>query len=646
MFEKATRGMSIYAKIAYGILLSMAALIPLAVGSCFVPFISTNNQFALFKMAGLLFLTSACLIFWALDFLLGSKSVRWHTLMWFVLAYLGSNVISFIFSIDKKISFMGDYDRLTGLVPTMVLVILFFLTLQLLRNNAGMEFLMKVFVLTSVVLACYGLLQYAGIDSARVASKASGAERRSSSFYGNSNLYAGYLCFSLFFSAGLLLVEKKLVWRITYWVAFLCNLAVVFTSMTRSVWLACIVALPLFALLAWRQKVKITKTDRITMGASALAGILFVVTTFSSKVADLNIAQRLSTMFSFEGSAGTRIETWKSAIQVAKEYPLFGGGPDTYVLTGMSHLTDRYLSLVGVGEIQSNAHCLPLHLCATIGIIGMLSYYIVAIYAFTVGFKYAWQNNSEKQSGPKIVYSAVLVSVVAFTINCLVSIADVGVLPFYWIALAYLVVPQTKEIQCEIQWLQVIPLVVAIPFALMCYVVPVKFIAADHCYRLGQDANQASNEQIVLYEKATELNPYESNYTIKLLDSIGGNYIARINSLSISEAQEFLAKVDDLYNKHPRQMNLESVSSYYYTAIAISFQNTALCQMAIDHNEAILKITPRQLKVLGDLASLYKAIGQTKKAEEIRRYLEKTGPDTVQKQDSLKLIDSVNTFQK
>ena len=645
MFNKATKNMSIYAKIAYGILVSMAVLIPFAVGSRYVPIPVMYSQFTLFKASALLILTSAVLVFWALDFFLGAKKLRWHNIMWVALAYLVTNIISYFVSIDKRMSFMGDYDRLNGLIPTLVLVVLFFLTVQLIRNNAGMQFFMQVFVLVSVALACYGLIQSAGLDPVYFSSS-NVDTHRSSSFYGNSNLYAGYLCFSIFFSAGLLFIEKKAAWRAIYWVALLANLAVALTSMSRSVWLACIICIPLYMVFMWRQKAVLTRGDKYAFGVGALAGVALISVTLTNKAADLNVAKRLAGIFSLEGSAGTRVEMWKSAIAITKEYPLFGAGPDTFSLTGMSHLTTRYLDLVGLGEVPSNAHNLPLHLAATTGIFGLLSYYAVAVYALVISLKFAWENKEPKASNAKLMYAAVLTAVVAFSINCVVSVADIGVLPFYWIALAYLVVPKTQDIECENLIVQVLPLVFALPFALMCFVLPIKFLVADHNFRLAQDVEQASPEQIALYQKAVKLNPYESDYATKLLDSIGGSYIARLDMLTIADAENLLATIDRYYEEHPYQFDAQSVASYYYTAIAVAIKSPDLYERAIQNNVAILRKTPHQLKVLGDLGSLYKATGQIDKADEIYSFIKKTGPDTDLKQELLELIDSVKTNTK
>lgn len=561
--------------------------------------------------------------------------------MWCALAYLAFVVLSFVFSIDKNVSLFGDYDRFAGVIPTALTVILLFLSLQLIRNNNGMRFFMHLFVLTSVLLAGYGLAQSLGIETAHFATIVG---RRSFSLYGNPNLYAGYLCFSVFFSAGLLFSEKKGGWRALYWAALLLNVAVVLTSMTRSVWLAVVVAAPLFIIFLLRQKISLERSDTYILGGGALAAVAFIFATFARKTADLNIATRLASMFSSEGSSGTRIEMWKSALTIIKEYPLFGAGPDTFEITGMSHLTNRYLDLVGLGEIPNNAHCLPLQLAATIGIFGTLAYYGVCIYAVVVAWKYAWANEDKAQSNAKIVYAAVLCAVIAFSVNCLVSIADIGVVPFYWIALGYLVVPRAKSTTLESSPLAAISLVVAVPLVVMCSIVPAKFVQADRYLYLGMGKAQASDEQVDLYRKAIKANPYESDYAVRYVDALGGSYIARVQSLTRGELTELLFNIDEYYGKFHHRADMQSVTSYYYTAMAMVFRIDDLFQAAIALDTKILAQSPSQLKVMGDLASLYKAVGESDKASKLYEYVKDTGPDTGIKKEALSLYDSVEVI--
>lgn len=644
MFEKATRGMSIYAKIAYGFLTSMAIVVPFAAGSQYYPIPQTYSQFGLYKVSAIFVLSVCAFFFVALDIFLGEHKIRWHSLMWPALIYLAFTTVSYAFSIDKNISFLGDYDRYAGLIPTAAAILMLFLALQLIRSNNGMRFFMMLFVVGSILLAAYGLAQSLGIETAKFAN-ADIMGRRSFSLYGNPNLYAGYLCFAVFFSGGLLFSEKRAGWRVVYWIALIMNLAVTLTSMTRSVWLAVIVVAPLFILLTIRQKAKLCMGDKITIGTGLLAGISFVALTFTRKTADLNVASRLSSMFSTEGSSGTRIEMWKSALSIIKEYPLFGSGPDTFELTGMTHLTNRYLSLVGLGEVPNNAHCLPLQLAATIGITGMLAYYAVFLYAVVASWKYAWENDGQGQASAKILYGAVLCATCAFMIHSLVSIADIGVQPFYWIGLAYLVVPRSKNINLK-GICTILPLFVAVPLLVAGLVLPMRLISADHNFRLALSEKQGSSAQVELFRRAMQENGFEADYAAKYIDSLGGSYIARVQSLQKTDAIKLMSAVDEVYNKFPHRIDIQSVTSYYYTAMAMVFQTDDFFKAAIEQDKEIIKESPMQLSVIGDLASLYKATGNQAQAEKLHQFILRTGPETKMKQESLSLYDSVKLRQK
>lgn len=645
MFAKATKSMSIYAKIAYILLASTVVIVPMAAGSQYYPIPSTNNQFALFKMVALFVLVGSAFLFAALDMLLGEREVRWHSLMWVALAYVGVTCVSFGFSLDKRLSLFGDYHRYAGLAPTVLTVLLLFLAIQLIRNNSGMRFIMHLSVLTSFLLAGYGLAQFFGVETAHL-SQVAGLGRRSFSLYGNANLYATYLCFIDFFAAGLLFSEKKYGWRVVYGVALLVNLAVSFTSMTRSLFLALVIVIPLFVVMLVRQRVKFEKGDKVVLGAGALVGIGLAGISLSQKNSELNVLSRIGGVFTSSGSTGSRIEIWKSALSVIKEYPLFGTGPDTYAVTGMSHLTDRYLQTVGLAEVPNNAHSLFLQLAATIGLLGMLAYFAVALYAVVLSWKHAWTTGDEKQASGKILYASVLCGLLAFLVNSSVSVVDIGSAPFYWLALAYLIVPfaKTKEFKTSAPG-ALLTGIAAVCF-ILCVVFPFKLLVADYDFWQGMNSPQASTQQIEWYQKATAQNPFEADFATKYVDAVGGSYIARLSTLTTQDFAALHSFIDEWYSKFPYRFDMQSVASYYYAAVGVSTLESTYLAQAKSLDLQILKDNPRHMKAMADLACIYKVTGDQSKARELYSYIKNTGPDTTIKQESLALIDSVKTPTK
>lgn len=645
MFAKATKSMSIYAKIAYILLASTVVIVPMAAGSQYYPIPATNNQFALFKMVALFVLVGSAFLFVALDMLMGDREVRWHPLMWVALVYVAITAVSFAFSLDKRLSLFGDYHRYAGLAPTLLTVLLLFLAIQLIRNNAGMRFIMHLSVLTSFLLAGYGIAQFFGVETAHL-SQVAGLGRRSFSLYGNANLYATYLCFIDFFAAGLLFSEKKKSWRAVYWAALLINLAVSFTSMTRSLFLALVVVAPLFIVMLVRQKVIFEKTDKVILGAGTLVGVGLAGVSLSQSSSELNVLSRIGAVFTSSGSTGSRIEIWKSALSVIKEYPLFGTGPDTYAVTGMSHLTDRYLQTVGLAEVPNNAHSLFLQLAATIGLLGMLAYAAVALYAIVLSWKHAWERGDQKQVSGKILYASVLCGLVAFLVNSSVSVVDIGSAPFYWMALAYLVVPFSMKRELRSSAPAALVTAVAAVCFILCAVFPFKLLVADYDFWQGENSPQASAQQIEWYKKATAQNPFEADFATKYIDAVGGSYISRLSSLTPQDYEALHAFIDQWYSKFPYRFDMQSVASYYYAAVGVSTRDSAYIAQAKSLDLQILKDNPRHMKVMADLACLYKVTGDQSKASELYSYIKSTGPDTTIKRESLALIDSVETFTK
>lgn len=645
MFEKATRGMGIYAKIAYLFLVSMGVLIPLAAGSEFYPIPATIEQYGLFKMCAFFILAGGAALFFVLDYILGAREVRWHPLMWWALGFGAISAVSYALSIDKRVSLFGEYDRFFGLVPMLLAVLLLFLTIQFMRNNAAMRYFMHIFVVTSVLLAFYGLLQSAGIDFVNLEGNSQFA-RRSFSLFGNPNIYAGYLCFSVFFSAGLLATEKRVGLRAFYWGAFLINLAVTLTSMTRSIWLACVLVGPLFIVFMARQKASFTKTDKIVSGAAGATGLAFVLFTLTRKTADLNIGTRLADIFSAGTSSSTRIEMWKTAIAVIKEHPLFGAGPDTFGITSAPKLTDKYISIMGVNGMTDNAHCMPLQLAATLGVAGMLSYYAVVVYGCILGFKYAWDNSEPKQRNARLLYASALCAVLAYTINALVSVAAIDAMPFFWLCLGFLAAPKARTVEVNVPAFATGSALVAVVVFVGSLIFTGCFVAADHNYSLAKGMQQGSSQQVQTFKKAMDLNPFESNYETLYLDALGGNYIARLSTLTPSDARNLITELNNTNEHFPGRVDIQAVVSYYYTAMALIFQSDDLINAALANNDEILKTIPYDITTMGNQGAIYRALGNEVKAQALRAKIVALGPDSEKKQQALSFIDSTKPLKK
>lgn len=69
-----------------------------------------------------------------------------------------------------------------------------------------------------------------------------------------------------------------------------------------------------------------------------------------------------------------RFEGWKIALMAWRAHPIFGWGPDTFLIAGKQFLTPRYATAAGENIFQFNAHNDILQVLATTGLVGLAAY--------------------------------------------------------------------------------------------------------------------------------------------------------------------------------------------------------------------------------------------------------------------------------
>ena len=93
------------------------------------------------------------------------KTAFWRKpLVWPVLALLAAYLLSTLFSVVSRQSLWGSYQRLQGTFSMISYIVLFFLTLNALRNEKQWRRLQYTIILVSLPIALYGVIQHYGLD--------------------------------------------------------------------------------------------------------------------------------------------------------------------------------------------------------------------------------------------------------------------------------------------------------------------------------------------------------------------------------------------------------------------------------------------------------------------------------------------------
>lgn len=247
-------------RIAWWALLAMVVLVPLVMSDFTLPGLQTRLAFdsvGIVKLSVEIILGLVALGAWAWDMLRKGGRIRHTPLDWLILAWLGWVGVTTIMSVHWPMSLFGLSGRYEGFLTLVLYALIYFLVLQFADTPARVCRLAQALFLTSLIVAVYGLLQYAGI----VFLPEGVLEGRVFSTYAHPTYLGGFLVFTATVSLGLALQERRPVWRLFYWAGFALNELALIVTATRSAWAGAIVSLAVLGIMVWRQRIAVRGLD-------------------------------------------------------------------------------------------------------------------------------------------------------------------------------------------------------------------------------------------------------------------------------------------------------------------------------------------------------------------------------------------------
>ncbi|MEK7519701.1 MAG: O-antigen ligase family protein [Patescibacteria group bacterium] len=274
------------------------------------------------------------------------------TLVWYALeVYFFVLTVSTLLSVDIYHSFFGNFERMWGLFSLLHFLLFFVVLVGIFRTREEWATLLKVALAGGAFAVAIGLFQFfmalffAEGEIARIAGP-----------IGNPAFFAAYLLFPMLFS--LLFVPRWILRGTTVAAAALSFLALctVLLTATRGALLAiasAVLAGTTLALVLVRNNIARIGAGIVLVAAVAGAGSLFAFGSLFEKperqpleayfhVPDASAAapaartgflQRLADFSLYDATTQTRLITWRSSLDAWKEYPLFGAGPENFILS-------------------------------------------------------------------------------------------------------------------------------------------------------------------------------------------------------------------------------------------------------------------------------------------------------------------------
>ena len=627
----------------------MVFLVPLTMSDFALPGLQDRLAFSsidIVKLSLIRVLALVALAAWAWDLLRKGGQIRHNPLNWLVLAWLAWAGVTTITAVHWPSALLGSEGRYEGFLTFVTYALVYFLTLQLADHDVRVLRLSQALFWSSVIVAFYGILQYAGVVFVPEDLPWDETERAFAT-YGNPSMLGGFLVFAVTIALGLALYERNRVWRMVYWAGFgLSGLALIATF-TRGAWIGSAVSLILLAIIAWRQRAKLCRLDWIPAGIIGAAGIALVVRTLSDPEKVTNFGKRLASIFEI-GSKGNRFrgEIWRAAVEAIEDRPFFGWGPDTFGLVFSKFKSTEFVRVAGGGGGADNAHDYPLHLASGVGILGALLFFAIWIWAGIRSWKTVFARRSDSSrllESSRLLLGAFWAASVGYLLHLLFGISVPGSSFLLWMALALVLAPTSRQVTVRPRRLGSLAAAAVLLASTLGIAGQGVVLAADRAYTIAYEefSPRPVDERRAAAHRALELNPLVSGHhsavaavawehmttDIGALTEAGPTGADRAPHLATVEAS--FAVTETAYSEaissnpwdYANYVNLAAV----YNAAGAALDR-AYYQRAIDTAERGLEIMPYGTDVRVELAKALLAMGQTAEARQTLQYCMKLDP--------------------
>jgi O-antigen ligase/tetratricopeptide (TPR) repeat protein len=338
-------------------------------------------------------------------------------------------LISAILGLDFGKSFWGNEERMDGIFITLHYFALFFILQSVFKKKEDWKSIFSVSLVAGALTCVVALMQGWGLITLWGIAETG----RISGTIGNPIFLAGYLSLNLFFSIFLFFesADKK---RILYVLSAGLIFLTLFLTETRGALMAVFggffIVLAGYAFLSKEKKYKIIAASLILL--SIILGLVVMLNKNSEFIRSIPGVKRLSNISLTESTASTRLITWSIAYSAWKEYPVFGWGPNNFLIAFNKHYNPVLIKYSLYETWFDKAHNVLFDHLTNSGIAGVLSYLSLFLAVIFI----LWKNFFRKEINKNIAIIFTSVFAVYFAQN-LFAFDDAITTLLFFVCLAY-----------------------------------------------------------------------------------------------------------------------------------------------------------------------------------------------------------------
>ncbi len=554
-----------------------------------------------------------------------------------LLLFLVSQFISAILSIDTRTSFLGYYSRFHGGLASVIVYSLLYWAYVSNIDRQKTTTGLKTLLASGFVVCAYGVLQHFGIDKNLWVQD---VQNRIFSTMGQPNWLAAWLV-SLIPVAWVFSMKsskKKIqhyLWTVLSAVFFL---TLLYTK-SRSGMLGLTAAWLIFwPYVIWKDKIHAFKSF-IIHNSSFIILILLIGTPWTPSITNVTNKQQPATPIS-----GTVLETggtesgeirkivWKGAIDVWKNYPIFGSGLETFAFSYYQFRPVKHNLVSEWDFLYNKAHNEYLNFAATTGTVGIISYILLIIFClYQISKGKKQQPSATNPSEDSQIWKAGLLAGFAsilITNFFGFSVVTVALMFFLFPAMSSTIESSAKPIAqsnniSSLAASQKSFLLIVLCTMLYALFAISKYWYADTLYAKGKLENERQNYLAArnFLTKAIYLSPREALY-ISELAKADTNLALILHENERSDEASELAQLAERHMSTAQRLSSRNLNIKRDTA-------GSLTKLAMVDNSYLLKanrtlveadrLAPTDAKIKFNLALSYLRIGQNDTAEPLLR---------------------------
>ncbi len=546
-----------------------------------------------------------------------------------LLVFLASQIISTVLSIDSQTSWFGYYSRFNGgLFSTISYSLLYWAFVSNINKDGVLKLIKYSMIPSAILVSIYGILEHFGIDKNIWVQD---VQSRVFSTLGQPNWLAAWLValipltWANTITSFQLPVFKKKEFGIYFSLSILFFITFLFTK-SRSGLLGLGMAYVIFWILAlWKFNKKILK-PLIIITSSLVLISLIIGTQFTPNIQQLLNKKQIQTPETAM-NAGPALEVggtesgtirkivWKGALEVWKNYPLFGSGVETFAYAYYQYRPAEHNLVSEWDFIYNKAHNEFLNTAANSGTLGILAYLVL------IGFS-VYQILKLKDSMLSFALLAGYISLLVTNFFGF-SVVPTQLQFFLFPAIAFALTKgeegKVKKENIKLEGMHKIALLLLLPFTFYILFCITRYWYADYLFMLGKTyaAAPGNADKAVKYlTQAIKLEPKQALYHNEIAGiytslALGANQqkdtdsTKKLVSLALSESK----KAIDL---SPANLNLKRTSFGVYIRLSTIDPNY-LVAAGYTLMDAI-KYAPTDAKLYYNLALVYARTGQTELA--------------------------------